>query len=88
MASNLLEYKQMYTIDEARLSRPNPTYHIAEGTTREFDREDIIRALESDAQATHEHNVTVFRRLVSCLWQKLAGSTVDRTQSVRTGSPA
>ncbi len=78
----------MYTIEEARLSRPNPTYHIAEGATREFDREDIIRALESDAQAAHEHNVTVFRTVVSRLWQKLTGSAVDRTQSAGTGLPA
>ena len=78
----------MYTIEEAKLSRPNPTYHISEGATREFDREDIIRVLESEAQAEHEHNVTVFRRIVSGLWQKLTGSVTNRTQSAGKDLPA
>jgi hypothetical protein len=77
----------MYTIEEARLSRPNPTYHIPKGAMREFAREDIIRALENNAQAAHEHNVTVLWRALSLVWQKLTGSAFDRTQSVRTGSP-
>jgi hypothetical protein len=78
----------MYTIEEAKLSRPNPTYHISEGATREFDREDIIRALESEAQAEHEHNVTVFRRILSGLWQKLTGSITNRRQSAGRDLPA
>ena len=78
----------MYTIEDAKLSRPNPTYHIPEGATREYDREDIIRALESDAQAAHEQNVTVFRRFVSSLWQKLTGSAADQTRSDGQGLPA
>jgi hypothetical protein len=78
----------MYTIEDAKLSRPNPTYHIPEGATREYDREDIIRALESDAEAAREHNVAVFRRFVSGLWTKLTGSAADRAQSAGRGSPA
>lgn len=78
----------MYTIEDAKFSRPNPTYHIPEGATREYDREDIIRALESNAKAAREHNVTVFRRFVSGLWTKLTGSADDRAQSAGRGSPA
>ena len=78
----------MYTIEEARLSRPNPTYHIPEGATHEFDREDIIRGLESDVQAAHAHRAKVFWSALSFIWQKHTGSKVDRTQSVGAGSPA
>jgi hypothetical protein len=78
----------MYTIEEARLSRRNPTYHLPERATREFDREDIIRALESEAQAAHQHNVTVFRRVLSGLWQKLTGSVTNQTQSAGRDLPA
>ena len=78
----------MYTIEEAKMSRPNPTYHISEGATREFDREDIIRVLESEAQAEHEYNVSVFRRIVSGLWKKLSGATTAPTQSAGRGQPA
>ena len=78
----------MYTLEEARLSRPNATYHISEGATREFDREDIIRALESDTKAAHAHRAKIFQSALSLVWQKLTGSEVDRTQSAGTGLPA
>jgi hypothetical protein len=78
----------MYTIEDAKLSRLNPTYNIPEGAAREHDREAIIRALESDAQAAHEQNVTLFRRFVSSHWQKLTGSTTDRTRSGGRSLPA
>lgn len=77
----------MYTIEDVKLSRPNPTYQISEGTTREYDREDIIRALESETQAAHEHDMNMFRRFVSAFWQKLSGSATDRTRSTGRGLP-
>jgi hypothetical protein len=87
IASNLLEHKQMYTIEDARLSRLNPIYRLPEDATREFGRENIIRALESEAQARHEQNVTVFRRVLSGLWQKLTGGVTNRTQSAGRDLP-
>ena len=40
----------MYTVEEAQLSRHNPTYHIPTGVVRDCDREGIIRALEQQDQ--------------------------------------
>lgn len=77
----------MYTIEDVKLSRPNPTYHIPEGATREYDREDIIRALESETQAAQEQDMNMFRRIVRTLWRKLSGNAADRTQSTGRGLP-
>jgi hypothetical protein len=78
----------MYTIEEARLSRPNVTYHIPEGATRELDREDINRALETEVKAAHAHRANKFWSTLKLVRQKLAGSEVDRTQSAGTSLPA
>ncbi len=40
----------MYTIEEAKLSRHNPTYHIPTAAARDCGREGIIRALEQKNQ--------------------------------------
>jgi hypothetical protein len=41
----------MYTIGEYR--SPSPTYDIPRGAVRECGRENIIRALEADAEGRH-----------------------------------
>ena len=78
----------MYTIEEAKLSRPNSTYQIADGATREFDREDIIRVLESHVQAAHARRAKIFGSAIRSIWQKLIGSAFHRTQSTGKSRPA
>lgn len=78
----------MYTIEEVKLSRPNSTYQIAAGATREFDREDIIRELESGVQAAHAHQTKIFGSTIRSIWQKLIGGAFSRTQSTGKSLPA
>ena len=46
----------MYTIEEAKLSRHNPTYHVPTAAARDCDREGIIRALEQENQSQEKRS--------------------------------
>ncbi len=59
----------MYTIEEARLSRHNPTYHIPTAAARDCDREGIIRALEHENQSQEERSGWLLA--VRTSWQKV-----------------
>lgn len=77
----------MYTIEEAKLCRPHATYHIATGTTREYDREQIIRALENDVQAAQARRAKTVRAAILAVWEKYIGRAFRRAKPTGKGLP-
>ena len=71
----------MYTVEEARISSPSSTYNIPEGAAREFGRDSISRALESEAEAVQLQRANALRQLLTRAWQKLAESVANQAPS-------
>jgi hypothetical protein len=72
----------MYTLEEARLSRHNPTYHIPTAAARDCDREGIIRALEQENQ--HQEKRDGWLLAVRTSWQKVFETLSRRPASAST----
>jgi len=65
----------MYTIDEYRTS--SPTYDIPHGAARECGRENIIRALEIEDQATRSRRMQAMKQFFCRLGQRLFVQSTD-----------
>jgi hypothetical protein len=76
----------MYTLEEAKLSRYNPTYHIATAAARDCDRECIIRALEKEDQRQEQCDGWLLA--VRTSWQKLIRPLSGRPKSACATIPA
>jgi hypothetical protein len=76
----------MYTIEEATLSRHNPTYHIPTAAARDCDREGIIRALEQENQ--HQEKRSGWLLAVHTSWQKVFETLSRRPKSASATIPA
>ncbi len=76
----------MYTIEEAKLSRHNPTYHIPTAAARDCGREGIIRALEQKNQRQEKRNGWLLA--VRASWQKVFDTLSRRPKSASATIPA
>ena len=65
----------MYTIEEARLSRPSASYQIPAGAARECGEEAIKRAIEEQAADEDRKVLQGAREAMASAWVRLIGAT-------------
>ena len=71
----------MFTIEEAKVSKPTANYNIPKGATREFGHENIQGAVQGEAEAAEAQQVEGLRKVLKSAWDQLTGGTIDQTSS-------
>jgi hypothetical protein len=65
----------MYTLEEAKLSRPSATYQIPAAAVRECGEEAIKRAIEQHGAAADHKFLHGVRKAMASAWARLLGAT-------------
>ena len=77
----------MFTIEEAKISKPTASNNIPAGAAREYGHDNIRRALQDEAEAAEAQQAEGFLTLAKSAWSRLTGVTIDQVDA-RTAAPA
>ena len=74
----------MFTIEEAKATRPSAQYTIPAGAKQEFGEDALKRDIEDHVSEQDTKAATTFGTAVSTIWQKITGGLVPETGTRRT----
>ena len=76
----------MFTIDEAKISKPTASHTVPAGASWEYGQENIQRALQDQAEAAEKQQTESLLKLAKTALCRLTGATVKQTDAQMAAS--